>query len=267
MSGNCSRVQKEEQDKKCWQTKQQLFCHVANSPGGWLHTLSTNCLEVSTSNVSQMFAIFNGKTIHKQSPDFIALIQDEMRLLNLSLMVWGTPTNSFSLPGKGFTWNSKTLSKRYSWNTIFFEGEITLISNWRVINWEDINVWLFIMSIFKQTRLQSLSKCCTGSWGSPAVVAGSKHKPSSNSWNRNHCRQPKVNLPPTATPVLGGCKSWDNFLVHLGDLKLWNVVLKLQLYNGIPIYLVIQYSQCFYKFYEQVVWTRWSECMEFMVYL
>lgn len=187
--------------------------------GDCTHWAQTVCLEVSTSNVkgvqtlphSQMFTIFNGKTIHKQSPDFIALIQEEMRLLNLSLMVWGTPTNSFSLPGKGFTWNSKTLSKRYSWNKHFFEGEVMLISNWRVINWENINVWLFIMSIFKQTRLQSHSKCCTGSWGSPAVVAGSKHKPSSNSWNRNHCRQPKVNLPPTATPVLGGCKSLDNF--------------------------------------------------------
>lgn len=149
-----------------------------------------------------------------------------------------------------------------------------LISNWRFINWEDINVWLFIVSVFKQTRLQPFSKCCTGSWASPAVVAGSKSKPSSSSWNRNHCRQPKVSLPPTATPIQGGYKSLDIFSVYVGDqnytskvLKLWKAVLKLQLYKGITIYLVIQYSWCFYKFYEQVVWTKLSECMEFMVYL
>lgn len=55
------------------------------------------------------------------------------------------------LPGKGFIQSSKTLSERYSWNNTFFffsfEGEVMLISNWRVINWKNINLWLFIVSV------------------------------------------------------------------------------------------------------------------------
>lgn len=125
------------------------------------------------------------------------------------------------LPGKGFIQSSKTLSERYSWNNTFF---FFFFWGWSYVDFklESYKLEEHQSLVIYSLCLQPLSKCCTGSWGSPAVVAGSEHKPGSNSWNRNHCRQPKVSLPPTAAPVLGGCKSLDNFLVYVGDQNYWN---------------------------------------------